>query len=355
MFSQNLSITWVIALFSIGGCSFLLLYLARVAKRIGLVDIPTLRKLHDQPVPLIGGVAVCSTLIAALLLSGIPLGEYRLLFFCFLIIFIVGVLDDYREISAAIKICIQIFMALLLVYFGDVTIRSLGEIFFVPKPYGLGWMAIPFTAVAIVGTINAFNMSDGHDGLAGSYFLIAFGSLALLCMIRDAGDLDFLIIVVATILPFLFFNFSEIVGHERQVFLGDAGSMALGLLIAFFLIDFSQTENSILKVAAAPWIIGMPLLDMMGVLVFRLRRRISPLKADRLHIHHLLLEVGIGKHMALGILAFTQLVFASIGVLGTLNYWNDGVLVWGCFLVLFLYLGLTSWIRRRISKENKGL
>ena len=345
--------SWASSLFAAIICALLIVTLSRVARRVGLVDSPNARKLHPQPIPLVGGISFSTALVSGLLASSIPLNEYRVLFLCSLAIVIVGILDDYQELKASHKFLVQIVIAFVLVYLGETVIRSVGEVFFYAKPYGLGILAVPFSVLAIVGTINAFNMSDGHDGLAGMYFLVGIAALFFLSDYHGGRDTTIFLVLFASILPYLVFNFAEIVGRDRQVFLGDAGSTVLGLVLVYFLIEFSKTENSVLKVAAAPWIIGMPLLDMTAVLIFRLRTRTSPLIADRSHIHHLLLELGISKFGVLGILVASQLIFAAIGVAGTIWNWNDGILIWSCFALLGLYIWGALVTRARLKVKNE--
>jgi UDP-GlcNAc:undecaprenyl-phosphate/decaprenyl-phosphate GlcNAc-1-phosphate transferase len=348
----NLRLDFLFSLLSCVLCSsFLLWILAPFARRHELVDQPSSRKQHKNFVPLIGGMSIFGALLIVLLLSSFPLGEFRVLFLALFILMTTGLLDDYNEIDAKKKFFLQVMVALILVLLDDVVIRSLGEIFFYSKPYGLGFFAIPFSVIAIVGVINAINMSDGHDGLAGSYFVLTAAGLIVLQFLNGTGINQILVLAIAAVLPFLVFNFAELVGPKRQVFLGDAGSTALGLLLVFFLINLSKPDIIILKVSAAPWLIGVPLLDLVAVLIFRLQKGMSPLEADRLHIHHLLLEVGRSKFQVLGLLIFLQLIFAFVGIVGTIWDWNDGILLWSCFVVLAIYLGSASWMRARLIKS----
>ena len=335
----------LIMILSSGLCAFLLFYLGAVAKRIGLVDIPDARKQHDQPVQLVGGLAIWGSLITVGLLVPASLGEFRILLFCVFLILITGLLDDYKEIQPTIRIIVQVICGFVLVYFGGSVVTSLGEVFFLAKPYGLGLAAIPFSIIAVVGTINAFNMCDGHDGLAGSLLLIGFGSLTILAVMNGSAYAVMLAIIALTLVPFLIFNLGGIVGKNRQVFLGDAGSMSLGLLAVFFLIELSKVGTGVVKVTAAPWLIALPLLDMMGVMIFRIKRNKSPFQPDRFHIHHLLIDLGWSKNKVLSVLVLVQLGFALIGIVGTLCNWNDGVLMWSAFGVLFLYLGVIARLR----------
>jgi len=169
---------------------------------------------------------------------------------------------------------------------------------------------------------------------------------------KGVGLNEILVVSVVAVLSFMLFNFAEIIGPKRQVFLGDAGSTALGLVLVFFLIKTSAVDATTLKVSAAPWLIGVPLLDMIAVLIFRLQKGTSPLKADRLHIHHLLHEVGCSKFQVLGFLILLQLIFAFVGIVGTIWAWNDGVLLWSCFVILASYLVAASQVRSSISKAS---
>ncbi|MHC8598996.1 hypothetical protein ACYVVU_12005 [Arenicellales bacterium IMCC55707] len=341
-FHSELLVTSCVSLIA---CAVLIFLLTPVARRHGLVDEPSFRKQHKNSVPLVGGISIFGAILIALLSSHISLSEYRVFFLALFILMTTGLLDDYNEIDAKKKFLLQIGVALILVFFDDVVIRNLGEVFFYAKPYGLGPFAIPFSIVAIVGVINAINMSDGHDGLAGCYFLLAAAGLLFLQFFKGVGLNEILVVSVVAVLSFMLFNFAEIIGSKRQVFLGDAGSTALGLVLVFFLIKTSAVDTTILKVSAAPWLIGVPLLDMIAVLIFRLQKGMSPLKADRLHIHHLLHEVGCSKFQVLGLLILLQLIFAFVGIVGTIWAWNDGVLLWSCFVILASYLIAASKIR----------
>ena len=337
---------------SFAACTVLILVLTPVARRHGLVDEPSSRKQHKNSVPLIGGISIFGALMVALLSSHISLSEYRIFFLALFILVTTGLLDDYNEIDAKKKFFLQIGVALILVFLDDAVIQNLGEVFFYAKPYGLGPFAIPFSIVAIVGVINAINMSDGHDGLASGYFLLAAVALIVLQFLNGAGVSEILVVLVIAVLSFLLFNFAEIVDPKRQVFLGDAGSTALGLVLVFFLIKTSAADATILKVSAAPWLIGVPLMDMAAVLIFRLQKGMSPLKADRLHIHHLLQEFGCSKFQVLGLLIFLQLIFAFVGIAGTIWAWSDGGLLWSCFVILASYLIVASKMRSHLAKTT---
>jgi len=318
----------------------LLYFLTPIAHNIGLIDEPDSRKHHHQSTPLTGGIAIAFAFGMAALFLPIGLGSYRLFFFSIITIALIGALDDHRDISAKIKILFQFAVATVLVLVDDKVVLVIGDIFFLGHSQGLGILAAPFTIIAIVGVINAFNMIDGHDGLTGGVTLISFGVFIYLlnlhsCMV-DTHALLYLLATVTTV--FLVFNLEFLVGRYRQVFLGDAGSMFLGLVCVYFLINLSREGDEVLNVTSAAWVIGLPLLDMMSVMLLRLSKGRSPLKADRLHIHHVLLDLGFGKYTVLVMLLSLHLIFTLIGLFGTLYDWPDGILFWGMFVVLALYI-----------------
>ena len=162
---------------------YLMIQLIPVARKIDLVDRPTARKAHSSNIPLIGGIAIFIAISFSLMLSPFGLNVYRFLIFGAGILMIVGVLDDHQDISAKAKFFVQIAVAAILVFVGDLVVVSIGDIFNWRdgNEQGLGWLAKPLTIIAIVGAINAFNMIDGHDGLGASVFLVTIGPLIVLC------------------------------------------------------------------------------------------------------------------------------------------------------------------------------
>ena len=335
-----------------GGITILLLSQFRsIAMRVGLVDLPGDRKVHDYPIPVIGGICISLGFILALSLSSLAVKNYQLMLFGAVVIVIVGVLDDFNDISATKKFFFQLLVAAIIVLAGDLSVHSLGEILFVAKPYGLGPFAYPFSILAFIGVINAFNMIDGHDGLAGGISVIGFGSLAMLCTLGGEYETaKILMLLVSAILGFLVFNVPILVSARKKVFMGDAGSMFIGLLMAFFAIELARTEHQVLKVAAAPWIVGIPLLDLFGVIVLRRLKKQSLFAADRLHIHHLLSGLGLSKHAVLGVLLTAQTICCAIGVLATVYKWNDGIIFWALFVTLGIYLWLRDFAERKIQQ-----
>jgi len=351
--NTRLSLFVLTEITAVGMTAFFIYYLSPIARQISLVDTPAGRKQHGFQAPLIGGLSIAIALAVALPLAPFGLSQYRYLFFGMGILVIAGVVDDHRDIGPKIKLLAQLIAAVVIVFVGGAEVDSIGDIFGWGdgNTQGLGPLAPLLTVMAVIGVINAINMIDGHDGLAAIVVILCLAPLCLLCWQSGATNYAFFLAVVISVVGvFLFFNLSFLVGTERQVFLGDAGSMMLGLFLAFVLVDLSSGDAPILKTASAPWLIGLPLLDLFSVILLRLRTRVSPLRADRRHIHHFLLDLGFGKNSTLLLLVSLQVVFSGFGISGTLADLPDALLFWPLFIIFFLYL----FIYRTLNHQRKS-
>jgi UDP-GlcNAc:undecaprenyl-phosphate/decaprenyl-phosphate GlcNAc-1-phosphate transferase len=329
---------------------FLIRSLIPLARKIDLVDLPDHRKQHQGSIPLVGGIAMSISLALSILLFPSSFRDLRIFFFCVGIITIIGALDDQRELGPNMRGIAQFLAALILTIIGDTVVLTIGDIFGISRAIGLNFFSIPFTIIAIIGVVNAFNMSDGHDGLTGSITIVSLLGLFLLSHYRATpADQQYIVIIlllVTLLAVFLTFNLG-FMGTDKRVFLGDAGSMFLGLIMVFLLIELSQREIPVVSPAATPWIIGVPLLDMFAVVIFRVLSRVSPLKGDRNHLHHVLGKIRCGKMQTLLILVGAQCAFTSVGVLGTLLEWPDALLFWGMFPILFFTVLTQAWAQLR--------
>ncbi|MDF2867384.1 MAG: rfe [Gammaproteobacteria bacterium] len=270
-------------------CAISIWLLTPLAKRIGLIDLPSERKFHTSEVPLIGGVAIFLGFCFALLTVDISLADFRGLIAVSAMLVFIGILDDFHELSPRAKLLAQIVASILTIAWGHNQLHSLGNILFI-KPLELGYGSLPITVIAVVGIINAYNMIDGIDGLASGMGLITMG---FLCYFAFRGgeiySLIILLVFVSSLLSFLCFNFPLNKHKQASVFLGDAGSMLIGFILVWFLISLSQNKQAAVRPADMLWLVSLPLYDVVGVVLRRIFQRCSPFKADRNHIHHLLL------------------------------------------------------------------
>jgi len=280
-----------------------------IAIDINLVDIPDDRKQHDGSVPLIGGLSIYFGLMVAIYITQpLPDNLFYLLMTASLV-FLIGLLDDLKDLGIWPRILVQIISCLLLVLFTDTCITSLGS------PFGsneieLGKLAIPFTIFAVVGLVNAFNMSDGIDGLAGSLAIVTIIGIILFdAVTKNPPLLGFLLMFSAALLPYLFTNLIS----AQKIFLGDAGSLLIGFILAWILVFLSQGDSRSMVPTSVLWCVAIPVIDTFTVCFQRIRTGKSPLSADRQHFHHLLLDAGFSPKKALLIILFFA---SSLLVLG---------------------------------------
>lgn len=305
-----------------------------VAAHLGLIDCPGGRKCHEGNVPLIGGIAMFVGVLFAMLVSHIPLEAYRSLLAGMLVMVVVGVLDDRQDLTARLRFLAQMFAALLVATWGGLRLDNLGSLVS-SEVLVLGALAIPFTVFGMLGVINAFNMSDGVDGLCGSLTLSSVGLFAAAAW--GAGrftDLQVLLLLVAAVSAFLVFNFPFPGRRQAKVFMGDAGSMFLGFSLAWFAVSLTQGETRAIAPVTALWILALPLMDTVSVMVRRMLKGLSPFAPDREHFHHIFLVAGYGARSTVLIMLGISLTLGVVGLvaerLGVPEY-----IMFYAFLMLF--------------------
>lgn len=274
-----------------------------LAHRFGLVDHPGGRKQHAAPTPVIGGLAMVMGAASAIFLPAIALGVQReLVAFgaAVLLLLLVGLLDDRFDLSWQIRILSQVVAALIISVGGGVKVEQIGPIFGL-SPVELGELSIPFTVFATVGMINAINMIDGIDGLAGS---LAFASLSMLAAAGIyAGNFVLvrgIVTVLGAIAAFLVFNARSPWRQRASIFMGNAGSPILGLIIAWSSFRLTQNPHHPITPLLAPFLFAPPLIDCLVLIVRRLLSGSSPFRADRNHLHHLLMDAGYAPAQIVG-------------------------------------------------------
>ena len=225
------------ALLAFIATAVLIVLLRPLAIAVGLVDIPTRRKSHSGNIPLIGGIAIfLGSLIALLIqhnLEGNGLvfaGPIPAFYATAFMLLVIGAWDDLKDLPAVTRLIAQIIACLLMIYVGDVALVDLGYLSFNGSILYLGLLSVPFTVFASLGVINAMNMCDGLDGLSGSLALIGLLGFGIANALWGATEAQQLIVVFsACVIGFLMFNLRTLWRPKAWVFLGDAGSMLLGI------------------------------------------------------------------------------------------------------------------------------
>lgn len=325
-------------LISLGVTWMALCLLKPVAHRASLLDIPKGRKQHHGKIPLIGGMAIFSGIAAATLLN-LPTDNSLITWLlCALGIVLLGVGDDAEDLSVKLRIAMQTLLTLALCIGTGLSLQNLGDLLGAGN-IDLGWFSYPFTVFIVLGIINAFNMIDGIDGLLGSITLGALLSLIMLFNLpAHAMELQVCAVFIAALIPYLLNNLT-LPPFKHKVFMGDAGSMLIGLSLSWLLIEGTQDpQASAFRPVTALWIVALPVMDMARVILHRLREKRSPFAAGRDHLHHLLLHAGIGKGATLIIMSTLALLLAMVGVVSEHLHISESVMFYGFLLTFLAYL-----------------
>lgn len=295
---------WLRAGVAFSACALFLPMLLPLARRWGLVDHPGGRKDHDGAIPVVGGLVIYAVVVATLLAFE-PSVTPRIL--AFLVgaglLVIVGQLDDYFDLRWTWRIGAQAAAALLMATQGGVIATNLHDVFG-SLGTDMGYLAIPFTIFIVVGVINALNMADGVDGLAGSLAVVAL--LLYVALALYAGNVilaERLLAMAAAVVGFLVWNARLPWQRRARVFLGNGGSMLLGFTIAYASVRLSQGSEHPVSPVLGPWALSLPLIDCVALMFRRWRRGDSPFAADRGHMHHLLLDAGFRPSVVVLVIA----------------------------------------------------
>ena len=316
-----------------------ILFLRSLAFRFGLLDAPNDRKTHYGSVPLVGGIAMFIGIVCGLLISNILILDenYKFLILSSFILIIVGVVDDYHNISHKIRFFFQIISALIIILFGEVLLKDLGSLFTNDNIY-LGPFALVFSIFAILGVLNSLNFSDGIDGMSASLSIVTFLSVAFFAYQAKNGlALNFVLCFIVSILAFLIFNIGLGKKSKFKIFMGDAGSTFLGLGIAWTLISFSQGDQLIFSPVTALWIYSIPLVDTSSIMIRRISNRKSPFSPDREHLHHFFILYGWTDRQALSVIIIMSIAMASMGIGMEVNDFPERLMFLLFMVISFIY------------------
>jgi UDP-GlcNAc:undecaprenyl-phosphate GlcNAc-1-phosphate transferase len=328
-------------------CAFLACVLAiplirSLALNMDFVDAPGARKVHKRPVPPIGGIVIFAVFGAAAPIIHTPDKPFVALLLALTPIVITGAVDDYRGVPAGVKFAIHFLTAGIVVFGGDVVIHDLGDLLGLGVVQ-FGWFAPLFTICCIVYLINALNMLDGLDGLAGGTSLVVLIWYMIAAIIGGAqGMLGLMALLMVVLAAFLVYNMRHPLRDKACVFLGDAGSMGLGLVLAWFAIVLSQGGAGVLAPVSVAWILALPIIDAFALFALRLSQGRHPFSPDRRHLHHHFLDAGFSVAQATGIILCIGAIFGGLGYLGAEAGLPVPVLGWGW---IALWLGHAVLVR----------
>ncbi len=324
--------SFIISVFAVGGTQ-------KAAIRLKIGALPNARKIHKSFTPVLGGIGIFAGLVfgilLAILLGILPVEIWiakKYFWLGLVVILFTGIVDDVRGVNAWQKFGGQFIAAGLMVY-GGCNI----EAFYSPGggKLMLGWSSFPFSVLWIMLIMNAINLLDGLDGLcAGISLIMMTGFLVLSIIIGNLFLIVLSIVFIGALLGFLKFNY-----HPASIFMGDVGSLMLGYILAYYSVESLKIANSSqVYFLASLVLLGLPLTDTLISFFRRMGQGDHPFKADREHIHHRLLNLGLSHLDSVWLMYYFALLYTGLGVLMVLYRELAGLLLFGLAFVFSIFL-----------------
>ncbi|HHQ4547284.1 TPA: UDP-N-acetylglucosamine--undecaprenyl-phosphate N-acetylglucosaminephosphotransferase [Aeromonas veronii] len=343
------------ALVAFIGTALAIACLRPLSAKLQLVDLPNQRKQHVGAIPLIGGIAVALGVYLSAFFTLPVENTMMTLLVCAGCMMVIGAIDDAKDISAWLRLSLQAVLIFILCRSTGISLHQFGDI------VGLGNLTLPYidllvAIIAVCAAINAYNMMDGIDGLAGSMAGISLIGLSVLFANTMPAMAQLCLVITIALLPYLVVNLN-IPPFKHKIFLGDAGSMFLGFIIGYLVLFGSQHHQlePAFRPVTALWLIGLPLIDMVGIMIRRIRQGQSPLRPDRNHLHHILMHAGFTARESLLLIVVANLAIVFFGIVAEQAQWPEWLMM-ALYLLLFAaytYCLTHAWKLGRWVKAHK--
>ena len=318
----------------------------KFAEKVGAMDIPDhKRRVHNHPIPRMGGLAIFLGFILSVVLfadinmqlQGILLGS--------VVIVITGVIDDIIQLRAWIKFLAQIAAAVIAVLYG-VVIQILSNPFSAGDLWNLGWVAIPITILWIVAVTNSVNLIDGLDGLAVGVSTISCVTMLVIVLVVAEQNVALVLGALAgACVGFMPFNL-----NPAKIFMGDTGALFLGYILSTVSIMGMFKVYAVFSFLVPVFALGLPILDTSMAFFRRLAKGQNPMKPDRKHLHHRLLDMGLNQKQVVAILYLISAVLGLVAALLAAKGWLRIVLL--CIaLALAVLVGVLIMRAHRHERE----
>lgn len=312
-------------------------FVRRLAFILGAVDQPNARRVNKVPMPTMGGLAIFFAFNFATFVLLRPQFNTHLLFSLFLaqaVVIVTGMIDDIKELNPRQKM-LGLLIASLIVYFlvgtrmTDVNIGSLH--------FELGWLSLPVTVLWILAISNAINLLDGLDGLATGVSIISLFTMGVIgfffLSVAEVGTPIMIFVLVAALIGFLPHNF-----YPAKIFLGDTGALYIGFMIS--VLSLQGLKNVTFVTLLIPIVIlGVPITDTSYAIIRRLLNKKPIMQADKHHLHHRLMQIGLTHRQTVLVIYGLSLIFSLISLLYPLST------LWGnIFLTIAVLFGLELFV-----------
>ena len=333
-----------------------------------LYDIPNQRKVHKTLTPRLGGVSfipgmALSVLIVTSLMNvesshtKVQISLWSIAFLISVIlIYAVGIIDDFIGLNAKIKFFVQCITAITLPACGLYINNLYGFLGIHEIPYIIG---APITVFVIVFIDNAINLIDGIDGLSASLSAIALTGF-LYCFANEGLRIYCLFIaaLIGVLLPYLYFNIWGKTEKNRKIFMGDSGSLTLGFILGFLFIKLSMNTPLLSTPANERFLFAyslliVPVFDTVRVIIHRIRTRRPLFQADKNHIHHKLMKAGLSQHITLIIILGINIFFILFNLLLSRHMGINGVVLIDIVTFTVFQIVLTLFIGKKIIKPTE--
>ncbi|MCM1078221.1 MAG: undecaprenyl/decaprenyl-phosphate alpha-N-acetylglucosaminyl 1-phosphate transferase [Bacteroidales bacterium] len=339
----------------------------KMAKELHLYDLPDSRKVHQIPIPRMGGVMFLPTVVISITLvlvvllrmgvmgdriwEGATIQHFLAYMAGAMMLYVVGLYDDIRGVGYKVKFCVQIAAAVLLCVSG-LWVSDFSYVFFIREvPF---WIGMPFTVLFTVYVTNAMNLIDGIDGLASGLSIVAMAVIAGLYIF--SGSFAWALIPVAYLGVLVSFFYYNVFCKRDKTFMGDAGSLTLGFTLSFLVLHFWQKDPVWNRYVHNIGIIALstltiPLLDVVRVFASRLRDGRNPFLPDKNHIHHKLLRTGLSGRKTMVSILLLSVMFITV------NYLVSGIsqtlmIVVDMILFMLMHYAINFFIYRKEGRGN---
>lgn len=319
-----------------------------VAPFVGLIDEPAGRKTHASGTALVGGIGLMIGFVTVFASTFVGDGSYLVVLNLLVLLVLLGAIDDATPLNSSVRLIVQLGVGIGMFYLADIRFLSVGDIWFVGD-LGLGPFALVFTLIAVVGGINAVNMSDGLDGLLAGILLSCFGFLWFFANEAGADQMRHILeLALAGLVTFFLLNYRFPWNPAARVFMGDSGTYALGFLAVTLFLIATQGPEGFLPPIIALWLLAVPLVDIAGTIYRRARVGKWPLSPGREHLHYMLVDRGYSPKFVVNSLIGVNFL---IGLTGCLLY-KAGVPESPMFVCFMIICVVYFMIMARLSEPE---
>ncbi|MBR4211659.1 MAG: undecaprenyl/decaprenyl-phosphate alpha-N-acetylglucosaminyl 1-phosphate transferase [Oscillibacter sp.] len=312
--------------------SFLMTPVVRsFAYKVGAIDVPRdARRMHKVPIPRLGGLAIFSGFMISTLLFVAMTPEMKSVLLGAVVIVVLGVIDDSMSLPAALKFVVQIGVALIPTLHG-VTIRvfSNPNVFSDDLYWNLGSLSVPLTVLWIVAVTNSVNLIDGLDGLANGVSTISATTMLVIALLLGETDVSLVLAaLVGACIGFMPYNL-----NPAKMFMGDTGATFLGYILATMSIQGLFKYYAVISFVVPFLILGLPIFDTTFAFFRRLAHGQSPMQADRGHIHHRLIDMGLNQKQAVATLYVISAILGLSAVVLTTGGEQRAILLFAALCI----------------------